>query len=194
MRTLCSRVRMKTLEILSHNSEPEVRRFYNPEPEKRRIYIALCIVLWSVLAYLFISHFVMMTVQIKGVSMSPTLQDGQRFLLFRCPYLWRSPHTGEIVVIRDPEDHNLSIKRIIAVPNQWLEIRRDGVYVDDRKLPEPYLTSQALSASGNKLIDRFQLGPEQFYVLGDNRDWSADSRIYGPVARNAILGLINRPK
>lgn len=184
---------MNTLEVSRQQpSETVVRRFYNPEPERRHFYIGLCILLWSILAYLFISHFLLMSVEIKGASMSPTLMDGQHYILFRYPYLVRTPKGGEIVVIRDPEDHQLSIKRIIAGPNQTIEIRRDGVYVDERKLDEPYLTAEASWASGHKLIKATKLGPKQFYVLGDNRDRSADSRIYGPVPKNFILGLIHK--
>jgi signal peptidase I len=183
---------MKTLDVLSRSPEPVERRFYSARPENRRFYILLCILLWSILAYLFISHFVMMAIQIKGASMSPTLLDGQRYILYRAPYLWRAPRKGEIVVIRDPEDHDLSIKRVIALPNQVIEIRRDGVYVDNCKLEEPYLTSEAAWASGNKLIKATHLGPRDYYVLGDNRDRSADSRIYGAVPRNFILGVISK--
>jgi signal peptidase I len=113
--------------------------------------------------------------------------------LYRCPYLWRAPRQGEIVVIRDPQDNDLSIKRVIAVPNEVVEIKRDGVYVNHAKLPEPYLTAQNVWASGNKTIKPTLLGPDQYFVLGDNRDRSADSRIYGPVPRNFVLGLISQP-
>jgi signal peptidase I len=106
--------------------------------------------------------------------------------------LWRTPRKGEIVVIRDPEDHDLSIKRVIALPNQLIEIRRDGVYVDRAKLNEPYLTDDAVWASSNKRIKETRLGPKEYYVMGDNRDRSADSRIYGPVPRNFILGVIHK--
>ena len=184
---------MKTLDVISESHEPAERRtLFRKSPESRQFYITLCILLWSIIAYLFISHFIMMSIQIKGASMSPTLMDGQRYVLFRCPYLWREPHANEIVVIRDPEDHGLSIKRVIAVPNQTIEIKRDGVYVDNVKKAEPYLTDEALWASGNKLIKATHLGPKDFYVLGDNRDRSADSRIYGPVTRDAILGTIRK--
>jgi signal peptidase I len=185
---------MNTIDATIPSPEPAVRRFKFPSfrNEDRQSYVVLCILLWSALAYLFFSHFVMMAVEIKGASMSPTLLDGQRYILYRCPYLFRAPHPGEIVVIRDPEDHNLSIKRIIAQPNDWIEIRRNGVYVNDAKLAEPYLTTDAAWASGNKRIQRTKLGPNEFYVLGDNRDRSADSRIYGPVPRNFILGMINK--
>ena len=184
-----------TIDIAPAAPRP-ARRWFRlaPGPESRQSYIALCIVLWSVLAYLFVSHFIMMRVEIKGASMWPTLLDGQRYILYRCPYLFRAPQRGEIVVIRDPEDHDLSIKRIIALPNDTLEIRRDGVYVNHAKLAEPYLTSFSTYASGNKLIKPLHLGPNDFYVMGDNRDRSADSRIYGAVPRNFILGCIHKTK
>ena len=185
---------MKTLDITFAGGEPTTGRFKFPsfEPEQRKSYVAVCILLWSAIAYLLISHFVMMAVEIKGASMSPTLKDGQRYILYRCPYLWREPIPAEIVVIRDPEDHALSIKRIIGRPGDLFEIKHDGVYINGAKLPEPYLTAYAASCSGNKLIKATVLGPKDFFVLGDNRDCSADSRIYGPVPRNFILGVINK--
>jgi signal peptidase I len=185
---------MKTLDLPSQSAGSE-NQFVKPNrftPEQRQPYIIACIALWSVLAYLFISHFIIMAVQIKGASMWPTLLDGQRYMLVRCQYLWRAPREGEIVVIRDPEDHNLSIKRVIGLPNELFEIRRDGIYLDGQKLPEPYLTSKAAADSGNKLVKPTRLGPQQYFVMGDNRDWSADSRIYGPISRAAILGHINK--
>src|SRR5580704_14184742 len=155
---------------------------------KRQVQLLVCGVLWSVIFYIFISHFVLMAVEIKGTSMSPTLLDGDRYILFRCPYLWRSPRVGEIVVIKDPQDQDLSIKRIVGVPNDLVEIRKDGVYVNKIKLSEPYLTSFAAYASGLDLIKPVRLGPHDYFVLGDNRNRSADSRIYGPVPRKFILG------
>ena len=154
--------------------------------------ILICGALWAVIFYLLISHFVLMGVEIKGTSMSPTLLDGDRYILFRCPYLWRAPRAGEIVVIKDPQDLGLSIKRIVGLPNDLIEIRKDGVYVNNAKLHEPYLTSFAAYASGWRPVKPIHLGPQDYFVLGDNRNRSADSRIYGPVPRKYILGLISK--
>jgi signal peptidase I len=185
---------MKTFDILPSStkeatSSPDSSKFF---ADKRQWQTVVFIALWSVLAYLIISHFILMAVQIKGVSMSPTLLDGDKYILYRCQYLWRAPRKGEIVVIKDPEDHDLSIKRIVALPDEVIEIRDDGVYVNSAKLPEPYLSSTAARASGHSRIQPTRLGPGQFFVMGDNRDFSADSRIYGPVGREAILGRINK--
>jgi signal peptidase I len=180
---------MSTLDTPS-TPPPAPGRRINFSQGKRQTQMLICVGLWSVIFYLFVSHFVLMAVEIKGTSMSPTLLDGQRYILFRCPYLWREPRTGEIVVIKDPEDHDLSIKRIVGRPNDLVEIRKDGVYVNYRKLAEPYLTSFAAIASGNAPIKPIHLGREDYFVLGDNRNRSADSRSYGPVPRKFILGLI----
>lgn len=163
-----------------------------PVPQYRQVRLLIFVVLLSLLSYFLISHFIMMTVQIKGISMSPTLLDGDRYILFRCPYLWRAPRQGEIVVIRDPEDQGLSIKRIVALPNDMVEIRGDGVYVNGNKLAEPYLASFAAFATGDFRVRPTRLGPDDYFVLGDNRPRSADSRTYGPVLRKAILGLISK--
>ena len=160
--------------------------------KKRQFQVLICAMLWTVIFYLLISHFVLMAVEIRGTSMSPTLLDGERYILYRAPYLWRAPRTGEIVVIKDPQDQDLSIKRIVGLPNDLIEIRKDGVYVNNVKLREPYLTSLAAWASGREPIKPIHLGPHDYFVLGDNRNRSADSRIYGPVPRKFILGLISK--
>jgi len=186
---------MNTTDTIDIAPPQPARRWFNFPAlmlETRQAYVGFCIILWSILAYLFISHFIMMRVEIKGASMWPTLLDGQRYILYRCPYLFRSPQKGEIVVIRDPEDHDFSIKRVVAVPGETVEIRRSGVYINNTKLPEPYLTSFSAYASGNRLIKAHRLGPNDFFVLGDNRDRSADSRIYGAVPRDSILGCIHK--
>ncbi|HEX3797961.1 MAG TPA: signal peptidase I [Verrucomicrobiae bacterium] len=185
---------MKTFDVLPSEPEPLSRRFkfIHTEKENRQSFIIVCIFLWSILTYLFITHFVMMAVEIKGASMWPTLLDGQRYMLYRAPYHWRAPHRGEIVVIRDPEDHQLSIKRIVGLPNDLIEIRHTGVYINNIKFSEPYLTSFSTWASGNRLVKPTRLGPSDYFVMGDNRDRSADSRIYGAVPRNFILGVISK--
>lgn len=185
---------MNTPDVGLPVSPPTVRRFklLHYATDYRQSSLVLCIILWSILSYVFISNYVVMAVEVKGISMSPTLLDGQRYLLFRCPLLWRTPHKGEIVVIEDPQDHGLSVKRIVALPNEWIEVRRDGVYVNDCKLSESYLTTFAAFASGERPVRRTHLGHEDYFVLGDNREVSADSRIYGPVPRKYILGLLSK--
>ncbi len=158
--------------------------------EYRQVPLLIFVLVLSILSYFLVHRYVLMSVEIQGASMSPTLFNGERYILFRCPYLWRAPRQGEIVVINDPEDHGLSIKRVIALPNDLVEIRRDGVYVNHARLPEPYLASFASFATCAMPVKPTRLGSDDYYVLGDNRGRSADSRSYGPVPRKDILGLI----
>src|SRR4051794_32384306 len=158
----------------------------------RQLRLLVCVLLWSVLSYFFISHFVLMAVEIKGTSMSPTLLDGERCLLYRCTYLVRTPRKGEIVVIKDPEDQGLSIKRIVGLPNEVIELRADGLYVNNAKIPEPYLLSKYTLQPHYQPTKPVRLEKNQYFVLGDNRNNSADSRIYGPVPRTGILGVISK--
>lgn len=163
-------------------------------PQYRQMRLLIFVVLLSIFSYFLFSRYVLMSVEITGTSMSPTLFNGERYILFRCPYLWRSPRKGEIVVIKDPEDHGLSIKRIVALPNDVIEIRRDGVFVNHNKLSEPYLASFASFETCAAPVKAIRLGRDDYYVLGDNRGCSADSRSYGPVPRKDILGLIEKAK
>ncbi|MDB6109402.1 MAG: signal peptidase [Pedosphaera sp.] len=158
----------------------------------RQIRLLVCVILWSLLSYFFISHFVLMAVEIKGGSMSPTLIDGERYLLYRCTYLVRPPRKGEIVVIKDPEDHGLSIKRIVGLPDELVEMRTDGLYVNNAKIAEPYLLSKYTLLPHYQPTKPIHLAKGNYFVLGDNRNNSADSRIYGPVQRSEILGVISK--
>src|SRR5215510_7243605 len=93
------------------------------ESLKRNTLILLCVILFSVPAYLIASRYIVTAVIIQGRSMSPTLQDGDRYYLNRWKYLFNSPQRGDLVVIRDPGHSDLAVKRIIAKPFDWLNLK-----------------------------------------------------------------------
>ena len=142
-------------------------------------------------SYLFISHFVLGSVKVVGVSMAPTLHDSELYLLNRWIYLVRDPQPNDIVVLRDPADHSYAVKRIIAGAGDLVFLRNGHVYVNGRELREPYLApgmpTYSLTKANEELV---RCGKDQFFVMGDNRKNSSDSREYGPVSRQSILGLI----
>ena len=164
-----------------------------PRPGNRRqLRLLLFVLVWSGISYFLITHFLLMGVEIKGASMSPTLRDGERYLLYRCTYLLRPPRKGDIVVIEDPEDHGLSVKRIVGLPDELVELRTDGLYINNEKTSEPYLLSKYTLRPHYHPTEAVRLASDQYFVMGDNRNRSADSRVYGPVARNQILGVIEK--
>jgi signal peptidase I len=147
----------------------------------------------AAVSYLLISHFLLQSVKVVGRSMVPTLDDSQSYLLNRWIYHIRSPQHSDIVVLRDPSDNGFSVKRIIATPGESVYLADGNVYVNGCKLPEPYLASHTPTFTDSKYRGQLVLcGKDQYFLLGDNRLNSVDSRAYGPVPRQNILGPLIR--
>lgn len=138
-------------------------------------------------------------VAVAGQSMQPTLRDGDRLLVSRLAYRLRRPRRGEIVLLRrnaggahNPE----SIKRIVGLPHEQVQIVAGEVRLNGLPLREPYPQEPASEAERAMLAAalaftpacRWQLGADEYIVLGDNRARSTDSRSYGPVRRRDIAG------
>jgi signal peptidase I len=152
-----------------------------------------CIVLLSlaVISYFVVSHFVLQTVQVVGVSMVPTLHDSQKYVLNRWVFYLRNPERNDLVVLRDPIDKSFAVKRVIGTAGDHLVIKDGRVYVNGKELFEPYLQpGMPTFPYSRRNVESFTLEKNQYFVLGDNRKNSADSRSYGPVSRKSILGLI----
>jgi signal peptidase I len=153
------------------------------------VHLGLVLVL-SVGSYFFCSRFVYTTVEIRGLSMYPNLVPGDRFLLNLWRHVFQAPRRGELVVIRDPVHGDFAVKRVVGLPGETIQMRRNIAYVDGHRLVEPYLPASAL-ASEDALMERGLVVPESgYFVLGDNRDNSEDSRRYGAVPRRNVFGTI----
>jgi signal peptidase I len=157
------------------------------------------VVVLGMASYVIASHYVLESVKIVGPSMSPTLKDSSRHLLSHFVYLYRTPKPGDIVVIRDPVDGLLSVKRIIAEPGDSVGFADGQVLVNGVRLKEPYLeettrTHSKLEANltQSTVIRFLRCGENEYFILGDNRYDSTDSRVYGSVRRDDILGLVMR--
>ncbi len=153
-------------------------------------FFVLCL---TAVFYGVISHFGVQTVVVVGRSMNPTLEDTRFYFLNRLVYLIRSPRPSEIVVLRDPQEGGISVKRIIAGSGDLVSIRNGLVFVNNRPLLEPYLAKGTPTYPYCSLREQtFTMHSGEFFVLGDNRLNSADSRTYGPISRGDILGQIIR--
>ncbi len=144
-------------------------------------------------SYLIVSHFILQSVEVVGVSMQPTLKNADHYFLNRWIYYVRSPRRGDVVVIRDPADKGFAVKRIIAISGETVLVKDGIVRVDGNRLEEPYLPSGTRTyPDGSCREQEIHCHPGEFVVMGDNRMNSADSRSYGPVPRGNIQGLIIR--
>lgn len=137
-------------------------------------------------------RYVVQSVQVTGSSMSPNLSDSSWYLLNRLVYYFREPRPRDIVVLYDPEDQGYAIKRIIAQPGDSVYMRNGRVYVNGVLLREPYLPPGTKTFPNSTDSAQFWIcGRHQYFVLGDNRSNSADSRVYGAVPEQYILGLVS---
>jgi signal peptidase I len=155
----------------------------------RQLFQFASVAMMAVASYLLISHFLVQSVRVVGRSMVPTLRDSQQYLLNRWIYHFRAPHRSDIVVLRDPSDNGFSVKRVIATPGDTIYLKDGNVYLNGTKLAEPYLAPYTPTFTDPKFKDQLiHCGKDQYFLLGDNRQNSVDSRAYGPVPRRNILG------
>lgn len=139
--------------------------------------------------YYLISNYLLQSVRIVGVSMSPTLHDKESYLLNRWIYHLREPRRADVVVLKDPSDGGFSVKRVVAVAGDTVYIHDGILYVNGKAIREEYLPFRTPTYT-EKSKDMIRCGPDEYFVLGDNRNNSVDSRKYGPVPRQNILGMI----
>jgi len=158
----------------------------------KEFWIAVVAIVLGGLCYLLITHFVFLSVQVDGHSMVPSLEDSGHYWVNRMAYLRSDPHRSDIVALRDPRDGILVVKRIIALPGQSIYFNKGKVYLDGKQLAEPYLQARTYTfAYEKKSGDEFIcVGKDQYFVMGDNRGNSTDSRVYGTVPRGNILGKL----
>lgn len=125
-------------------------------------------------------------VQVEGTSMLPLLKNHERIVVNRVAYHIESIHRGDIIVFDYPMDPSQSfIKRVVGLPGDWVSIRDGRVYVNGKRLREPYLLPAYVD---NATYAPVHVAPNHYYVLGDHRDFSNDSREWGQVARKYIYG------
>jgi signal peptidase I len=148
------------------------------------------VVVLAVILYFGIS-FAVQAVHVEGLSMWATLDDNDYLIANKVDYRLHNPQRGDIIILRPPTDNSKDfIKRVIALPGERLLIRSGVVYINGRKLDEPYLPEAWIaftdwpSNNSNGQV----MGANQYFVMGDNRNRSQDSRIFGPITRDRIDG------
>jgi len=178
--------------------EKKARKEEERLPLKKRIVRELVSWGWVVVAFLLIHGTMVQARVIPSESMVDTLLVGDHLLVSRFGYdaevpftglhmkLWRDPHRGQVVVFRAPLPGSPDyVKRVIGVPGDRLEIKRGVVWVNARPLAEPY---RHTPPNPRDTLGAITVPPESYFVMGDNRDNSQDSRYWGFVKRDKIKG------
>ena len=145
------------------------------------------VILIAFIAVYAIRTFVAQPFLVSGESMEPSYKNGEYLLIDELTYRFRSPERGEVVVFRYAGDEkSYFIKRIIGLPGEKLTISDDQIIVGSTTLAESYLP-QTTRTFSEKTVN---LGADEYYVLGDNRGNSFDSRSWGPLKADHIKGLV----
>ena len=140
----------------------------------------------SVLIAAFIIVFLYQPVRVEGTSMLPMLEDQDRLFINKIAYRVGDIHQGDVVVFEYPRDHSKSyIKRVIGLPGDRLRIDHGFVYVNGHRLQEPYVPARY---EDDRSEAEMVLPPHEYFLMGDHRSISSDSREFGPVDRDLIYG------
>jgi len=132
-------------------------------------------------------HFTLLRIHVEGISMLPTYEDGSKYFVNRIAYLWREPQRGDVISIRLAGIHEMYLKRIIALPGETIGFRNGKVLIDGEVLDEPY---EKLPCDWT--LPPEKLGPNEYFVVGDNRSMPAENHTFGKVERNRIVGKVIR--
>jgi signal peptidase I len=146
------------------------------------------VVVLAVILYFGIS-FAIQAVHVEGLSMFATLDDNDYLIANKIDYRLHAPQRGDIIILRPPADNSKDfIKRIIALPGERLLISDGHVYINGHLLVEPYLPEAWTTLNNWGGPDGQVVPPNDYFVMGDNRNRSQDSRIFGFIGRDRIDG------
>lgn len=143
----------------------------------------------TVLLAFMLRFFVLQPFIVEGASMEPNFHDQQYIIIDKLSYRVREPQRGEVIVFHPPVAISQNyIKRIIGLPGETVLVKDGEVFVNGTKVNEPYLGSQNHHTQPMSTQSPITLGEDEYYVMGDNRSHSSDSREFGALKKDNIEG------
>ena len=150
------------------------------------IFEVVKVVLISLAIILPVRMFLIQPFYVEGASMEPSFYDKEYLIINEITYRFNEPQRGEVIVFKYPKNpRQYYIKRIIGLPGETIEIRDGQVHINNEILGEEYI--ELLSSDNRRTV---VLGDNEYFVLGDNRKNSSDSRIFGPLKGKYIIGKV----
>lgn len=152
-------------------------------------FIQTLVVFGAIMALIYL--FIAQPHKVSGRSMVPTFADGDFIITDKITYKFRPPEKGDIIVLKNPRDESQDfIKRIMATPGDTIKVENKLVYLNGALLNESYLPPDTQTSAGSFLNEGniVKAGENQYLVMGDNRDHSSDSREWGGITKEEIVG------
>lgn len=146
--------------------------------------------------FLIVYLFLMQPHQVNGQSMIPNFESGDYVLTDKVSYRLGEPKRGDVVVFHAPSGANCPegtgcdfIKRVVGLPGESIEVKNSQIFVNSEPLGEVYIPDEFQTEAGNFTKNHsVSLGSNQYFVVGDNRPHSSDSRVWGPIDKSMIVG------
>jgi signal peptidase I len=140
-----------------------------------------------------VRYFLIQPFVVKGASMEPNFYDSEYLIIDELTFRFRDPERGEIVVFSPPRHENEGlyyIKRVIGLPGETVEVRNGLITIYNDEFPNGFLLEESYIVEITEGRDRRTLGVSEYYLLGDNRDASFDSRYFGGVRIDEFIGRV----
>lgn len=177
---------MGMIDSKEEQNHPAEKSFWREAGEVLKVFLV------SLAIVLPIRYFIVQPFIVRGASMEPNFEDREYLIIDEASYYFRTPQRGEVVVFRYPRDpRQFFIKRIIGLPGEGIEIRNGRVNIKNIEYPEGFVLEEPYLAPPGRLTHpnvTIALGDDEYFVMGDNRDFSSDSRIWGPLEKHFIVG------
>ena len=176
---------------VQNEADDQANESAKPAKEKKKVNVKKEILSWiltlgsAVVIALLIRTFLFEPIRVDGQSMCDTLQNNEIMIVTKPEYLLSQPQRGDVVICKYPGRTENFVKRLMGVPGDTIEIIGNVVYLNGEALDEPYLT-EARNDDGFSM-NAMTLGEDEFFVMGDNRDNSHDSRNYYGYGKPATL-------
>lgn len=146
----------------------------------------------SLIIVIPIRYFIVQPFIVRGASMEPNFYESDYLVIDEMSFYFRSPLRGEVIVFRYPRDtRQFFIKRIVALPGERVNIRNGRVKIINSDYPKGFVLSESYLIPQDRPTYpevEISLGDDEFFVLGDNRDASSDSRVWGPLSKKFVMG------
>lgn len=180
-------------ENILQNKERNKKRFFKKMPpflsfvfDVIKLVVLAFIIVWPIHRFVFQPFYVV------GPSMEPSFYDNEYLIIEKITYRFREPKRGEVIVFQSPSNpKDYLIKRIIGLPNEKILIEKGDILIENTQFVQGLeLKEDTYLASGTTTPGQIsvELQDDQYYVLGDNRNMSLDSRVFGPINKENIIG------